>query len=250
MTISSAPHSHIFPAGPPVAPRAAESAEPADDAISNDSGAQSDYAEGQLRLAALLGIDPSTMRGVASDAARSGSSQKLAIAETNHGNIAPTASHAVNPASSVNPASTATTPLPPGTVRDVGGTTIAAGTVVDGMVSAGPLSAGLASMTGGVPPSTGTRLLAVATDAASFGYDPIAMIRDRLTKLGVDSGGITFERVTDDIETPGGNRTNQYVRATFGNGLKENFAVERVLQNPDIPAVEIKSLMARGFQPA
>ena len=97
---------------------------------------------------------------------------------------------------------------------------------------------------------TGTRYLPVAADAESLSFDPIAMIRDRLAKLGVGDAGITFERWTDNIVTPGGTRINQYVRGTFANGMTENYAVERVLQNPDITAVEIQSLIARGYQPA
>jgi hypothetical protein len=123
--------------------------------------------------------------------------------------------------------------------------TVPAGTIVDGMVSAGPLSSGLASLNGPLPPLSGTRLLPVAADAASFNYDPIAMIQDRISRFGYSDGGAVYSRVTDTVPTPIGNRIYPYVRATWPDGTAADFPVERVLQNPDVAATEINSISSR-----
>jgi len=221
------------------------------------TASQSDQIAGRLRFAALLGLDPSSMTGGDVSEAPIDTvtlhRQEFAAAVR----PVPTASRDSvvigSAAATPPPAAAVSTPDPsaaPAGPKDLTNITVPAGTIVDGMVSAGPLSPGLASMLGPLPPLSGTRLLPVAPDAAQFNYDPIAMIRDRLTKLGVNPASIQFDQWTDAIQSPGGNRSNQYVRATFANGVTENFAVERVLQNPDITGVEIQSLIARGFQAA
>jgi hypothetical protein len=204
-----------------------------------------DEAMIRQRFAGMLGLDPdqltSPVGAAAAPKASEAPRQYAAASAVSGARQLPTL-----PA--VGLSATATLPVPaPTTVltMDEPGTTVSAGTIMNGMVSAGPMSPGMASMSGGVPASTGTHLIAVATDAQKFNYDPIAMIRDRLTKLGVNPAGMQFERWVDTINGPGGQRVNQYVRGTFG-GITENFAVERVLQNPDITAVEIQSLLARA----
>jgi len=91
-----------------------------------------------------------------------------------------------------------------------------------------------------------TLSLPLAADAADFNYDAIAMVKDRLEKLGVPTNGIQFEYWDDVINNIGGHRTFHYISADLGNGVKENFSVEWTLYNPDITAVEIQRLMRIG----
>ena len=209
-----------------------------------------DEAMIRQRFAGMLGLNPDQLTGpTGAAAAPKATTAPRQDAAASAARQLPPLPAAVPAASVALPTAALPVAAPIRLSVDEPGTTLSAGTIVNGMVSAGPMSPGMSSMSGGVPASTGTHLIAVATDAQKFNYDPIAMIRDRLTKLGVNPAGMQFERWVDTINGPGGQRVNQYVRGTFG-GFTENFAVERVLQNPDITAVEIQSLLGRAAKAA
>ena len=91
-----------------------------------------------------------------------------------------------------------------------------------------------------------TLSLPLAEDAAEFGYDAISMVKDRLSKMGINSSGIQFEYWKDDINNIGGHRTFHYLSADLGNGIKENFSLEWTLYNPNVTAVEIARLLKMG----
>ncbi|MFY4730525.1 hypothetical protein, partial [Nitrospira sp. BLG_2] len=78
------------------------------------------------------------------------------------------------------------------------------------------------------------RALEMTPDAGKFDYDPAALVKDRLEKMGVDTSGIKFEQWEDRISNIGGRRTFNYLRAYLPNGMKEDFSLEWTLYNPDI----------------
>lgn len=94
-------------------------------------------------------------------------------------------------------------------------------------------------------PGSQERALPLAADAADFGYDAIAMVKDRLTKAGVDPSTIQFEYRDEVVNNVGGQRTFHLIRADLGNGIKEDFSLEWTLYNPDVTAVEIERLLGR-----
>jgi hypothetical protein len=192
--------------------------------------AGSDEDIGRQRFAALLGLSLAQMDGSLDASTR----QKTAATAVPSSNAAATA--VVDAAPSVSN---------PGKVTDKSGVVIQAGTIVDGLVSAGPLYNGIAPMTGQPVMMTGTRFLEVVADAKDLGYDPIALIKDRLAKLGVNTKGIEFQRWNDAVHSLEGTRINDYVTANIG-GVKADFAVERVLTMPDVTAVEIQTMLRNG----
>lgn len=94
-------------------------------------------------------------------------------------------------------------------------------------------------------PGSQEHALPLAADAANFGYDAIEMVKDRLTKAGVDPSTIQFEYREEVVNNVGGQRTFHLIRADLGNGIKEDFSLEWTLYNPDITAVEIERLLGR-----
>jgi hypothetical protein len=90
-------------------------------------------------------------------------------------------------------------------------------------------------------PGNNFRAIEMTPDAKDFNYDPIALTKDRLLKLGVDPALFQFSRWEDVINNVGGSRTFQYMRVILPNGMVSDHAVEWTLQNPNVTAVELQS---------
>jgi hypothetical protein len=90
-------------------------------------------------------------------------------------------------------------------------------------------------------PGNNFRAIEMVPDAKDFNYDPIALTKDRLTKLGVDTSLFQFSRWDDVINNAGGSRTFHYMRVVLPNGMVSDHSVEWTLQNPNVTAVELQS---------
>jgi hypothetical protein len=90
-------------------------------------------------------------------------------------------------------------------------------------------------------PGNNFQALEVVPDAKDFNYDPIALTKDRLAKLGVDTSQFQFSRWDDVINNIGGSRTFHYMRVILPNGMISDHSVEWTLQNPNVTAVELQS---------
>jgi len=73
--------------------------------------------------------------------------------------------------------------------------------------------------------------------------DPLAVLRDALSKAGIDPNSMVLSESREAIGYPGGAYINHIITAELGGGRTENFGVELMLKNPWLTAFEIRKLM-------
>jgi hypothetical protein len=67
----------------------------------------------------------------------------------------------------------------------------------------------------------------------------VDVLKSKLAELGISSAGLTFTEQRWTINNPGRSWENHCVTVDFGNGVKENYDVDLMMQNPQVSAVEV-----------